>query len=634
MKEQGKNSLILGICGLMFAVAVLGAVGFHFFENPVQPTLTLWDSFWWAMVTVTTIGYGDIFPKTVGGRLIALFLMFGGIGTLGIFTAAIAAYFIRGDGLQLLRLNRFQDHVVICGLGEKGLLLTKAFRARGRDVAIIEDNETNEFAPTARSLGAIVLYGDAREPSMLRSARLNTAQNLIVVCGDDGVNAEVAAHARDLSQQTSDEGAINAKRSNGDRRQTKRVGKRGNRRKRERSGTLVCSAHIINPELWYLLREWEMAERGSFRLQFFNGIDSAARALLDEHPPFELCDTEKTPEDHLLNPPRILIVGGGRLGQSLLVHIARAWREMGLACDVLPGDLPKMKLTLLDKNPGRISEILRMRHPELEKVCELETLEMDCSDPEFHRAAFLWDEGRKCRVERVYVCLTDDALALSAALALNAHLRINKVPIVVAMTQEAGLSSLLRRVREVQPQFQTLYAVGLLERACQPDLVLGGIPEMLARALHDKYVEDQEALGNTREKNPLMAPWDELPEEGRESNRTQALAIGEKLQSIGCDIVPLTDWDAHTFRFSEAEVESMANMEHQRWTSERLAQGWTYGPRDTQRKTNPNLVAWDKLPDGTRDFNRTLVREIPMSLARAGFQVFRMGERDASDEAD
>ncbi len=366
MKSQGKHSLILGICSLMLAVALLGSLGFYYFEKPGQPNLTMWDSFWWAMVTVTTIGYGDIFPKTVGGRLIALFLMFSGIGTLGVFTAAIAAYFIRGDGWQLLRLNGFQKHVVICGLGDKGLLLTKAFRARGRDVAIIEEDETNEFAATARSLGAVVLYGDAREPSMLRLARLNSSQNLIVVCGDDGVNAEVAAHARDLTQQAIEEGT----------------------RKSAPNNMLVCSAHIINPELWYLLREWEMAQRGSFRLQFFNGIDSAARALLDEHPPFEN-DAEKPVEGQFIKPPRVLIVGGGRLGQSLLVHIARAWREMGLAGGDLPENVPKMKLTLLDQNPAYISELLRMRHPELEKVCELETLEIDCSDPEFHRAAFL-----------------------------------------------------------------------------------------------------------------------------------------------------------------------------------------------------------------------------------------------------
>jgi voltage-gated potassium channel len=56
---------------------------------------SLWDSFWWAMVSVTTVGYGDIYPMTTAGRLIAIGLMVVGIGTLGTFTASIAHWVLR-----------------------------------------------------------------------------------------------------------------------------------------------------------------------------------------------------------------------------------------------------------------------------------------------------------------------------------------------------------------------------------------------------------------------------------------------------------------------------------------------------------------------------------------------------------
>jgi voltage-gated potassium channel len=60
----------------------------------------LWDGIWWAVVTVTTVGYGDLYPKTVEGRLIGIGLMFVGIGFLSLLTAAIASRFVkeeRGD---------------------------------------------------------------------------------------------------------------------------------------------------------------------------------------------------------------------------------------------------------------------------------------------------------------------------------------------------------------------------------------------------------------------------------------------------------------------------------------------------------------------------------------------------------
>jgi voltage-gated potassium channel len=61
---------------------------------------SLWDGVWWAIETVSTVGYGDIYPATVQGRLIALILMFVGIGFLSLLTAAVASRFVkqeRGD---------------------------------------------------------------------------------------------------------------------------------------------------------------------------------------------------------------------------------------------------------------------------------------------------------------------------------------------------------------------------------------------------------------------------------------------------------------------------------------------------------------------------------------------------------
>jgi len=80
-------SLSLTVTSIIFA----GSVAFHSVEHGVNPEVhNLFDSFWWAMVTVTTIGYGDIYPYTAEGRLIAMLLMITGIGSLGIAATTIA----------------------------------------------------------------------------------------------------------------------------------------------------------------------------------------------------------------------------------------------------------------------------------------------------------------------------------------------------------------------------------------------------------------------------------------------------------------------------------------------------------------------------------------------------------------
>ena len=58
---------------------------------------TLWDGVWWAFVTVTTVGYGDLYPSTVPGRLIGIALMLMGIAFLAVLTGTIASHFVRTD---------------------------------------------------------------------------------------------------------------------------------------------------------------------------------------------------------------------------------------------------------------------------------------------------------------------------------------------------------------------------------------------------------------------------------------------------------------------------------------------------------------------------------------------------------
>ncbi len=584
MNGQGKNSLVVAILVALSILVVASALGFYHVEKAVTPTLTLWDSFWWALVTVTTIGYGDIIPHTVFGRLIALFLMFAGIGTLSFLTAAIASFLVRGDGWQQIRLRRFKRHIIICGLDKRGLLLVRAFCAKGAQVVALDNDEENEFLPVARELGAVVLVGDPRERGMLKSAGIERAQTVIALCGSDSTNAEIAARVRDFAEH------------------------------RTLSDPLVCSVHIVEPDLWALLREWEIAGRGAFRLQFFNLVDTAARALLDEHPAFSL-PASRT--------PHLLIVGAGRLGRSLIVHSSREWYDAPFQAEDQPRE--KLRCLLIDRDAAAVAELLHLRHPELSATCELTTLALDANDPAFHRAEFLFDESGQCLISRAYVCLSDEAAGLVAALALHGRLRSTGVPVVAAMQEESGLTSLLRDIRGAGRRFESLHALGLMERACQPDLVLGGVPELLARALHERYLEEHEGTAAPADKkaNALLVGWDELPEDVRESNRAQALHIGENLAAIGCDIAPLWDWNARGHEFSPDEIELMAEMEHKRWLDERFAQGWTLGPRDPENKTNPNLLPWGKLTLDMREWNYNVVRAIPTFLAGAGFQVFR-----------
>jgi len=223
--------------------------------------------------------------------------------------------------------------------------------------------------------------------------------------------------------------------------------------------------------------------------------------------------------------------------------------------------------------------------------------------------------------------LDNDSLGLAAALVLRRHLRSLTIPVVVRMSQEAGLASLLQE-SAVDEELRGLYAFGLLGKTCRPELFLNGTHEILAQAIHEEYLREQQATGQTPKTNPSMLPWNELPENLKESNRSQAGHIGKKLRAIGCGLAPLVDWDADLFSFTKDEIELMARMEHDRWVDERKASGWTYssGPKDIKKKKSPYLVPWDELPENIRDLDRNTVRALPGFLAKAGFQIERLNE--------
>jgi voltage-gated potassium channel len=74
-------------------VLYLAGVGIYYFENPAQPEVfsSIFHSLWWAVATLTTVGYGDIYPITVGGKIFTFFILIIGLGVVSIPAGLIAS---------------------------------------------------------------------------------------------------------------------------------------------------------------------------------------------------------------------------------------------------------------------------------------------------------------------------------------------------------------------------------------------------------------------------------------------------------------------------------------------------------------------------------------------------------------
>ncbi|MGB3641541.1 MAG: ion channel [Rivularia sp. (in: cyanobacteria)] len=96
----------------------------------VEPNLSLFDSLWWAVVTLTTVGYGDVTPKTISGRFIAFLDMLVGIGVLTLLTATVASILVERKIILDLGMHSysFENHIILCEWNYRTEIIIKELR--------------------------------------------------------------------------------------------------------------------------------------------------------------------------------------------------------------------------------------------------------------------------------------------------------------------------------------------------------------------------------------------------------------------------------------------------------------------------------------------------------------------------
>lgn len=564
--------------GLLGAVAlVLGYIGIHSYlsaEGAASP--------WW------TVLYHDLqlfaleqgpFEGAVPWQLDVARIA---VPAVTVLAAVKGATLLLRDNWLLLRARMARDHLIVCGLGRRGLRLSRSLLERGERVVVVELDAENDRIGAAQRAGAGTVIGDASDPEVLRRAGIGRAGRLISVCGEDGIDASVAAAAREQAKG------------------------------RRRGHSLACMAHIFDQALCELIRSEQVAaaETIPFRLDIFNMFEEGARVMLADHPIRVNRDWER---------PIVVVAGVGWLGASLVTAIARSWREDGLERH------GRLSITLVDRDAEARRRSLLLRQPWIEEVCELRPAALTVGLPEFESGEFLDDELRRSPPDGgvlAYVCLDDTNLALDAALALRKRTG-GKARIVVRTDTDEGLGSLLgRRPGDDAPG---IVPFPFIDRACDAESVIRfTFTERLARAIHTAYLE----RASHDSSDPSMQQWEALDEELRESNRDAARGVGRKLSETGCDVFPLSEREPPEFRFSSEEIDALAEVEHRRWVDDRRRNGWKLGARrDLDAKLSPYLVPFDQLPPEIQDYDRDAVRNLPRVLADAGYGIARGSDR-------
>ncbi len=584
VRRQWRAIRPAALLALGVTVLVLGTIGFEQYKElvgarHVSPYGFL-DSLYRA-ITLFAFGGAVAPPVPVTlqiARIIAPVLT--GYAAVGVIVT------LTREQARVLAIRLFlRRHVIVAGLGATGARLALSLIDK-EPVVVVELGPPNEHLEAANARGVRILPGNANDEIVLRRAGIQHARALVVSCGSDGANVDVAAAAA---------------------------------RALERSHhSLTVFVHLNDVDLWSTLAA-EGATFGSppagMRVEYFNVLDAGAQLMVERNPPFDGGPGEGKP-----SRPHILLVGVEGVGEPLVLQIVRTWRSLE------HGPEDRLRITLTGASAEQDVARLRQNYPALDGYCQLETRALAIASASFQAGAAMLDADQRCDVTRAYVCIRDPADALIASLALHARPDTVEVPVTVALPDaDSGVGIALASDRG---RFGAIEPFGVLGEAASSELLLRGMNELFARAQHAQWLRAQEAKGITAERKPAMRPWEELDETAREVNRRFADDIQNKLRLVGYMLVPMPLADANEppFAFSTDEVELLAKEEHQRWVDDKLAEGWRYGPvRDDAHKIHDQIKPWEQLDEENRGWDRDAVRGLPSVIELAGFKLQKRG---------
>jgi voltage-gated potassium channel len=189
----------------LVGVLVLGTV--IFYQIGVDDGSTWSDALFMSLITVTTVGYGEIVPiVTVWERLATGFLAVAGFGSLTFLFTSLSVFFLEQDLDNTLgrsrmekEIGRLKGHFIVCGYGRVGQNIGRELQLTHRPYVAVDSEEVTLEVQAEHHQDLLFLAGDASDDDLLRAANIAEAEGVFAVTGDDSRNLMICITAKQLN---------------------------------------------------------------------------------------------------------------------------------------------------------------------------------------------------------------------------------------------------------------------------------------------------------------------------------------------------------------------------------------------------------------------------------------------------
>lgn len=194
------NKLRLALA-VLFTVLIAGTLGFYFIEG-----WSLLDSFYTAVTTMTTVGYGDFAPRSVAGKIFTVAVIIFGVGMMLYSFSLMAELFVESRLLRILgrgklqkTIDKMNNHYIICGCGRIGFLICRELAGEKTPFVVVDNNP--EVIQKIQDEGFIYCKGDATQDKILIDAGIKRAKGIVCVLPTDAENLYVILTAKELNNE-------------------------------------------------------------------------------------------------------------------------------------------------------------------------------------------------------------------------------------------------------------------------------------------------------------------------------------------------------------------------------------------------------------------------------------------------
>lgn len=183
----------------LLGIVVLGTAGYRWLEG-----YSWLEALYMTVITLSTVGYGEVRPLSDTGRAFTIGLILLGVGTAAYLFTTLAEYIVSGElegTLQrrrwMAQLRSLHQHYLICGFGRMGAQVAMELSALGMPFVVLE--RRLEEVEQARRAGYLVVAGDPTEEEVLQAAQISKARGLVAVLDTDADNLFLVLTARSLN---------------------------------------------------------------------------------------------------------------------------------------------------------------------------------------------------------------------------------------------------------------------------------------------------------------------------------------------------------------------------------------------------------------------------------------------------